>query len=511
MSKEYDKLVKGNPLYRQHIHRWRYLFNSFMGGQIYAQRGYLTRYSYESDVDYQSRITYTPLDNHCKGIVNIQNSFLFREEPDRDFGSLATDPSLEPFLWDCDLEGRSLNAFMKDVSTYSSVLGHVWVVMVKPQTNARTRAEELEQEIRPYLTLITPMSVLDWRWRRAPSGVYYLEYLKYIEENDMSGETVIREWTEQEITTTVLDDESQTVTSRTVEINELMRIPAVCVYNQRSTIRGIGMSDIEDIARQQQLIYNIYSEIDQSTKLNGHPSLCKTSDVEAAAGPGAIIQMPDNLDPGLKPYTLSVSNDTSAMWESINNITEAIDRMANTAAVRAKSTRVLSGVAMEVEFSMLNSRLSEKADNLELAEEQLWRLFAMYQAKAWDGQVHYPDSFSIHDKDKDYDNLVKARSAATDPVVLKAIDGQILERMGYDKELLPYTDLVPQPGRTYSDGEPIPETLPQLYIPATSAEVPQGQNCANCEHFKATDSYCIKFDAPVRPVYWCAKWSSDIE
>ena len=467
MSKDYDKIMKAHPQYDQHIHRWRYLYNSFLGGVPYSKAGYLTKFSYESDIEYQQRINATPLDNHCKGIVNIYNAFLFRKGPDREFGSLTTDPALEPFLDDCDLEGRNLDAFMKDVSTYSSVLGNCWVMMVKPQTNARTRAEELQQEIRPYLTMITPMSVLNWRYRRAASGIYYLEYLKYIEDSDDT-ETVIREWTEQDILTTVVDSEKKTIISQQLEINELGRIPAVCVYNQRSTMRGIGISDIEDIARQQQMLYNLYSEIDSSTKLNGHPSLVKTAGSEAAAGPGAIIQMEDNLDPGLKPYLLAVANDTGAMWSSVQNIIEAIDRMANTAAVRAKTTRVLSGVAMEVEFSMLNARLSEKADNLEVAEEQMWRLFALYQAKVWDGEVDYPDSFSIHDKDKDYANLQIAKSAATDPRVLEVIDHELIELLGEDADLI-----MPENVASQDDATVVPMTFQPHYMfdPATGERV----------------------------------------
>jgi hypothetical protein len=506
MSKEYEQVMVAHPQYKQNIGRWRYLANSFLGGVQYAKAGYLQKYSYETDIEYQQRINSTPLDNQCKGIVNIYNAFLFREECDREFGSLNMDPAVVEFLDDADLEGRSLNAFMKDVSTYSSVYGNVWVMLVKPQTNARTRADELQQGVRPYAALVLPTNVLDWRYRRAPNGVYFLEYLKYIEDNDDPRETVIREWTEFEIITTVTNDEKKSILNQIVEINELGKIPAVCVYNQRGTQRGIGVSDIEDIARQQQLVYNLYSEIDQSTKLNGHPSLVKTAGTEAAAGPGAIVQIEDNLDPGLKPYMLSVANDTGSMWNSVQNIVESIDRMANTAAVRAKSTRVLSGVAMEVEFSMLNARLSEKADNLELAEEQMWRLFAEYQGTQWDGSIDYPDSFSIHDKQNDFQNLQTAKSAATDPIVLKTIDGELLELMGYEKEMLPYADPVPQPGRVYPDGEAIPDSLPIAYMDSASPEVPEGQNCSNCEYYKATDGYCVKFDAPVRGVWWCAKW-----
>lgn len=510
MSKEYDIALEAHPLYQAMQPRWKFLLNAFMGGQTWASAGYLTRYSYESETEYQERLAHTPYDNHAKNIVQVYNAFLFREEPERDFGSIATDPALESFLEDADLEGRSLDAFMKDISTYSSVFGATWMLLVKPQTNALTRADELAQAVRPYLTMLTPLAVLDWRWERAPSGVYYLTYFKYIEDTEYRGRTVIKEWTETDITTIVLDDDKRAVKEKTVEINELGKIPAVIVYTQRSGQRGIGVSDIDDIANMSLGIYNEYSEVEQSIRISGHPSLVKTADVEAVAGAGAIIQMPENMDPGLKPYMLAVATDTGAIYNSIQNKIEAIDRMANTGAVRARSTRTLSGVAMEVEFSMLGARLSEKADNLELAEENMWRLWAEYQAKIWDGYIEYPNTFSIHDKDKQFDNLNKAKSAATDSVVTRVIDEELLELMGREKEDLPYNDPVPRPGRTYPDGEAIADSLPDAYQPADAPGVPQGQNCANCEYYKATDAYCTKFDAPVRPVYWCAKWDSNL-
>jgi len=52
----------------------------------------------------------------------------------------------------------------------------------------------------------------------------------------------------------------------------------------------------------------------------------------------------------------------------------------------------------------------------------------------------------------------------------------------------------------------INSNLPAAYQPASNAEVPEGQNCANCEYYKPGELYCTKFDAPVRAVFWCAKW-----
>jgi hypothetical protein len=91
-------------------------------------------------------------------------------------------------------------------------------------------------------------------------------------------------------------------------------------------------------------------------------------------------------------------------------------------------------------------------------------------------------------------------------VVLRKIDEQILDWMGEEDAMLPFIDPNPQPGRLYPDGEEINANLPAAYQPASNPDVPAGQNCGNCEYYKPGELYCTKFDAPVRAVYWCAKW-----
>jgi hypothetical protein len=271
-------------------------------------------------------------------------------------------------------------------------------------------------------------------------------------------------------------------------------------------VRGIGASLITDIADYQKQIYNLNSEVEQSIRLSGHPTLVKTADVEASAGAGSIALMPDNLDPGLRPYLLNVVTDVAQIYMAIENSVESIDKMANTGAVRAVQSTAMSGVAMETEFQLLNAKLSEFADALELAEEQMWRLWALYEGGVWDGEIAYPGSFNIRDTNSEIQQLTQAKNAATDPVVIRKIDEHILEWMDEEKELLAYQDINPIVGRTYPDGEAIPESLPPLYIDATDPQVPEGQNCGNCEYYKPSEGYCIKFDANVREVYWCAKW-----
>jgi hypothetical protein len=249
-------------------------------------------------------------------------------------------------------------------------------------------------------------------------------------------------------------------------------IPAVLAYNKRSIVKGIGVSDITDIADIQRLIYNYNSEIEQSIRLDGHPSLVVTPDTQYGSGAGAVIVMPENSDPGLKPYVLEHGGaNVATIHDSIAQLVEAIDRISNTGGVRATQTKTQSGVAMEVEFSLLNSRLAEKADNLELAEEQLWKLFAMYQGLEWTGCIEYPGSFNIRDQQREFAQLATAKAAATDPRVLQLIDHEIIELLGEDADIIMPEMATLMNGETvpYDSAEPFEE--PELlYDPATGEE-----------------------------------------
>jgi hypothetical protein len=309
-------------------------------------------------------------------------------------------------------------------------------MIVKPNIGAVTMADEIVNGIRPYVSLLTPLTVLDWQWSRDSSGRYSLSYFRYLEESN-GNISVLKEWRTDSIRTVTVDTEAEQIIDEILEVNQLGMIPAVCAYNGRSMVRGIGVSDIADIADAQKFIYNATSEVEQSIRLDSHPSLVKTPETNAGIGAGSLIHMPENLDPGLKPYLLEFGGaSVDSIYSSIKHTIDTIDKMANTGAVRATESRTLSGVAMETEFQLLNARLSEKADNLELAEEQMWKIWCVYQGTTWQGLIDYPGSFNIRDTDKEIVQLQQAKAAATDPRVLTVIDQQILKFLGEESLIL---------------------------------------------------------------------------
>jgi len=447
------ELIQAKDSWKENIKDWEFLMDSYLGGSHYKDGEYLTHYIFEDRVEFESRLDNTALDNHVKAVVQIFNSFLFRQPPKRYFGSISTDPGLVAFLDDADMDGRSFDAIMRDVSTYASVYGHCWVVLDKANVELTTRAEELEQGVRPYMSIFTPENVMDWQYRRRPNGSYELSYLKVFEGND-SGRDIFRVYTPEEIIVISIGSGEEDAMVDEVVPNALGRVPAVCVYSQRSQEKGIGISDVADVAGMQKAIYNELSELEQIERISNHPSLVKTPGVRAAAGAGSIIDVPEDTPENLRPYLLQPSGASiDSLLKSVGQKIEMIDRMSHMGGIRSIESRRLSGVALATEFQLLNARLAEKADNLEHAEEQIWTLWANWQGQVWNGSVDYPDSFNIQDKYNDMNMLKLAKDAGVEnPILRTEIEDRMLQLL-VDEDR--YEELTTQPQKDVVVHRPI--------------------------------------------------------
>jgi hypothetical protein len=431
-----------HQVYKGMMPRWEYFIRSYLGGKEYQDGKYLQSYQLELESEYFKRTNFTPLDNHCRNIIDIYSSFLFRVEPVRELASLEEDMSVEQFKDDADLEGRSFSSLMREAQRFASVYGHVWLMVDKPSTNVMTRAEELDQGIRPYINIYTPENVLDWHYIRNESGYYYLDYLKIREEQTAEGE-YYKLWFQDKVDCVFISsmnrDEPKLVSSVP---NPLGKIPAVILYNQRSPMRALGVSDLTDVADLQKAIYNEFSEIEQIIRLSNHPSLVKTRDTDAGAGAGSIIEMPDNIDSNLKPYILQPNgSNLDGVLRSINHKVEAINRLTHVGTLRATAERVQSGIALRTEFELLNARLSEKSKLMEHAEEQIWRLFAEWQETVFEGKIEYPESFDIRDWATDLELLQQAKASNIKSATFaKEIDKQIARTVIEDDTTLEQID-----------------------------------------------------------------------
>ena len=434
-----QEITYTHPDYDDYQDQWEFYLRSYLGGEQYKDGQYLVQYINEDKNEYARRLDLTPIDNHCANVVHIYSSFLWRNPPVRQFNSLEGSPILEPMMRDIDLDGRSLDSFMKECQIWAAVYGHVWVIVDKPASNAGTRAEELDQGVRPYFNLYTPENVFDWRWERSESGRHKLVYLKVREAiiRETATESIVhfRIWTEDTVDLYEVNND----TERLLESvdNPLGYIPAVYIPTARTVTRGIGKSDIADVAIMQKSLYQELSEIEQLIRISNHPTLVKTYDTDASAGAGGIVHMPDELDSNLKPYMLQPNgSNLDSIMKSMEQKIESINRMAHLGAVRGTDAVKASGIALQTEFQLLNARLAEKADLLQLAEEQLWFYVCLWQDLKPDVEVNYPDSFDIRDYPNELEFLQKARASNIQSTTfMREVDKQIADLI-LDDELL---------------------------------------------------------------------------
>ena len=428
-----SKGMPAHPEWKKHIGRWRYLSDSYQGGLAYKKGEYLQRYTLETGGQYEQRIDSTPLDNLCKNVVHTYTSFIYNQPIKRDISGLNPE-TVGKFLKDCDLEGRSFDSFMRDISIYSSVYGAVWCVVDKPSTPVVTLADQQAKNIRPYVSMYSPENVLDWKFERQENGVYQLAQLVILEDSLEEYAIVKCFYRDYIEVKKIYHDNEEHETIQVME-NTLGIVPAFVAYTSRSPVRNIGISDIDDIADQQRAIYSELSEVEQQIRLSGHPSIVATSGTELSAGAGAVITMDENLDVGLKPYLLQAdASGITGILDSIKQKVSSIERMAHLETARGTRT-AMSGVAMLVESRILSQKLAEKSNNLAHAEEQLWSLFGMWEGTEWTGEVVYPDTFDARDQTVTLQNIKLAKEGGiTNPKLLKAMDNMVAEVLIEDDE-----------------------------------------------------------------------------
>ena len=416
-----EELEKRHPDYDGWINEWMFYIRSYFGGKMYKDGNYLLQHPFESSMNYARRKEISYYYNYCGPIIDIFVSHLFRRGAKRNFGSLTDDLLFGSFYWDADFEGSTLPHFMRDAQRFASIYGRVSIIVDKPVLPAATRADAIENDIRPYVSLVTPENLLDWSYVRLDSGRLILDMVKVRE-----GDGLYRIWTREGWRLWRVDEESGDVKPLGAGEHGLGMVPVVTLYNKRSGVRMLGISDLQDLADINKNIYYLCSDAKEIIENTAFPMLAVPYakggvDEERELGPRNILQF-DPSQPDARPYWLEPPHSSlTEIREWVKQDITEIHRIAKMGGVKSVEdfTVARSGVALELEYQQLYAALSEKADNLEQAEMQVLELWARWENKEFDGVVDYPDDFSVKDIDRDMSNAIKAQSVQVDSMTFK--------------------------------------------------------------------------------------------
>jgi hypothetical protein len=440
-----EDLLNTHPMYQQTAKEADFFYRSYVGGKLYQKGEYLIKYLGEDNTpgdSYGKRIGATPLDNHVKTTVDIYSSFIFRNLPKRTLGQLYSNPSVQQFMKNTDQNGMGLDSFMKSINDMALVLGSVWLLVDKPNYAVSSAAEAEALGIKPYVCAYTPQNVLDWEYTRSVNGTHQLSYVKVL-ESETNNQSSVTEWFPDRIVKTIVQTNDLGEASHIVSTEEFQNplgiVPFINYAPLPAPQKGIGYSVVGDVAYSQKYIYNLLSELEQNIRISGHPSLVKTPSTRASAGAGAIIEVQEDMEPGLKPYLLQPSGSSiDGILDAIDKIVHSIHRMTHTSAVQIMRGSPMSGVALATERQLLNTKLAQISQGLEETEQKIWNLFMVWQELDMpeDFSIHYAQTFDIRDEHSDLELYRKALTTVSDPKFVEEMNVKVAELLIENEETL---------------------------------------------------------------------------
>lgn len=441
-------------MYDQFCGWWDFYLDSYEGGDDYLKANYLYRHVKEDENDFRDRIQRSYYYNFCRTIVDTYIAHIFRKA-NAIYRRADDGGEYERFLSDVDARGNSMNVFMQEqVAPAAQIFGQVFVVVDKPKFKGelKSKAEEREKGLRPYLVAIDPRDVVDFQldsqgnvlWvrmrevRERPSDPFYKSNASDEEEYGY------RTWTREGW---FLHDSQGNL----VEADEhsLGRVPVVTVYNVESRkYPGFGVSALSDIAPVNRSIYNWCSLNDeflyrQCFNILAMPEMPGVK--RRKIGPGNALTYP--IDAARPPHYIYPPVEPGEYL--LKNIDAAIRQIYRLAVLGAawgiETPQSASGISKAYDLYQTNENLVKKAKNLEQAEAEIGAVWGLWEGKeGFKPTVEYPTDFKISDLAEDLKNdfavlkmnisesfnkALKKRAAARyiklDPKEMKQVDAEI--------------------------------------------------------------------------------------
>lgn len=456
MAKEintYDFLNQSHAAYNKYYNDWKLNANSYFGGVEYREGKYLKAYdidystpsdvvnTYDVDANgtqtavystvvnrtnssqeanqggdqvasnfYGEKLENVPVFPYVRLYASEYNAILFRNPPSRiliDEVNLGVrDEKINDFIKDVDGEGNSINEFMSQVDTFSTVYGVVWVSCLKGVDGPY-----------PRWRMHSPLDVTNWKYRwNEQNNLELTNILIRVASED--GYDVFQHITKDTIETIFApyevdaiaefpdsvefigsdeEDDNDLGFYRITQPNELGYVPVRPIYQSTKIQNGVGHTPIFDIAQIQRSIYGDMGEIYSCISYGAHPVTVADSDTLNENGysigsePGSVIRVANSLN-GQPNYVFEfVAPPLDSITELRELINQKVDKMNQVAMIRSedliKASR--SGAQIEQYDSKLEAFIRKKATSLENAEYQLWRMWF-----DWEGDP-MPENFAI--------------------------------------------------------------------------------------------------------------------
>lgn len=427
-----DELKQTHDDYKNNVNSWLLYKAAFSGTRALIQSGFvLKKHDRESATNHTRRKEKAYGYNFTKRLIGLINSLLSQKKSVSNYGKLGNDDLFKLFIKNCDYEGSDFERWLINQQLSSFIFGHVGVLIDKPKIEndhivERTIADNVGQEIYPYLSQYSALNILDWKTNRE-NGRLVLTYLKLLDDDGNYRLYWQDRWQVWQIEddNAVLKDEGDSF---------LGVIPFVWLTHGSLENKFIGVSLAAEISLIDISVIENLSQGEEVIDLTAFPMMRKPMLMpgdhdEDIVGASGVLEFDPN-NPNSKPDWLQsqAREPISAILDWIDSKVIEMARMFNASAFFSQSKAAISGESRKREFQLMNSALANESRNLEQFQRQIiyfWLLWEQKEELMKDVVITRPTDFDISDKTEELDNLVTSKVTVNSKTFHEEVDKKI--------------------------------------------------------------------------------------
>lgn len=425
-QKRLRKMIeRRHPQYEDYQAHWEFLEKTYDGGREWF-KGNIFRYIKEGDGEYEDRVARCYRFNHTREVVDLLNKYLFKQHITRN--ETDAPESVKRFWGRSTKHGLGIRDFMRQASKKASNLGRIGVVVdnTAPSGVAISKADEKQLGVRTYAYIVGPKQLLDYS-KDENGDLNWILILETTRDDadpmESSGDVRprYRLWTKNEW---LLLEEKTKARKKVVAIvgrgeHGLGEVPVILHDNIISDEEYVAPSLVDDIAYLDRAVANYLSNLDAIIQDQTFSQLAMPAQnvLPGEDNYTKLLEMGTKRtflydgEGGAQPFFLSPDpKQAHVILAVINKIINEIYHTVGLAGERTKEDNAAgidnsSGVAKAYDFERVNALLQAKADSLEVLENKMARLVALWNGEEArvdpKGLVSYPNNFdtrSLYDE-----------------------------------------------------------------------------------------------------------------
>jgi hypothetical protein len=428
------------------------IYDSYNGGVKYAQNGYLHFHTLESNDDYAKRSEQSTFISHTKTLIDTIVGFLYQVKPQRTYA-----PELQ-YVIDTVNPTQSLDAFIQKTACLSTLFT-VAVLVDSPAFDpeeVRTIDDRQSLGLNPYVKRYMPWQITDYSMdsKGLLNWIIFIDNYQIADDPfKVNEEVIVRSvWTKTECNKFYYKEvkkgngEKKIVFDHEEKIvHGLGEVPVLFLSFRDLSDEIFEESFAENIALLDQKIYNYLSLLDCLLAKNAIKPLMypcedgKIPDSLKSAGKVSklvVIPFPGNFTN--KPYFLEANNTDIQSY--LTTIDMLLKEILNLVGLSQDQNYAVSGKAKIVELKKLEVLLIQGVKSLQKFENDLFRLFCLWERKDYNYEIKYNVNFQEEDISEAITRLFNIltidsktlKSIATKEIVQKSfqdIDEQTMDQI----------------------------------------------------------------------------------